>query len=226
MRLEVTDVGEGPLVVCLHGMGHSAAIWSDIATRLSVGYRAVCPDLLGHGSSPTPPDPASYQRDRCLEDLDEIISAHREVGEVPFLIGHGFGGYLALSYAIERASAIRGLALIGAAAGFESPVAQVEWNDATLKNAEGFGIDPVACSLGVIPDSMVFDRLEEVDVPTLIMIGEHDAAFNGAALIMEARIADNTLTVIEGARHNAHQTHPEEIARLLHPFIRSTSTVG
>lgn len=221
MRLEVTDVGEGPLVICLHGMGHSSAIWADVATRLSVAYRVVCPDLLGHGSSPTPPDPAAYRRDRCLEDIDEIIAEHRQVGEVPFLIGHGFGGYLALSYALGRTSGVRGLGLLGAAAGFESPVAQVEWNDATRNNATEFGIDPVACNLGVIPDSMVFDRLAEVDVPTLIMIGSEDSAFTGAAMIMETRIAENTLVVVDEARHNAHQTHPDEVARELHPFLRT-----
>lgn len=220
MRLEVTDVGEGPLVICLHGMGHSSAIWSDLATRLSVAFRVVCPDLLGHGSSPTPPDPAAYRRERCLEDIDEIIADHRQVGEVPFIIGHGFGGYLALSYAIERTDSVRGLAVIGAAAGFENPVAQVEWNDKTLASADELGIEPVACNLGLIRDSLVFERLEHVDVPTLIMIGEEDLAFNGAALLMEARIPDNTLAVLDGARHNAHQSHADDVASVLHPFLR------
>ncbi len=220
MRLVVSDVGEGPLVICLHGMGHSSAIWDDIATRLSVAFRVVCPDLLGHGGSPTPPDPAAYRRDRCLEDIDEIIAEHREIGEVPVIVGHGFGGYLALSYAIERSDAVRGLAVIGAAAGFENPVAQVDWNDKTMASADELGIEPVACNLGLIRDSMVFDRLEEVDAPTLIMVGEDDVAFNGAALLMEARIPKNTLAVIEGARHNAHQTHADQITRLLHPFLR------
>ncbi len=222
MRLEVSDVGEGPLVICLHGMGHSSAIWADVATRLSVAYRVVCPDLLGHGASPTPPDPAAYRRERSLEDIDELIAEHRQVGETPFLIGHGFGGYLALSYVIERADSVRGLGLLGATAGFENLVAQVQWNDATLNNADDLGIAPVACNLGLIPDTIVIDRLEEIDVPTLIMIGEDDAAFNGASLILEARIAENTLAVVEGARHNAHQTHPDEVARQLHPFLRET----
>ncbi len=220
MRLSATETGEGPLVILLHGMGQSAATWDDVAANLAVAYHVVSVDLLGHGQSPTPPDPLAYRRAECLEDIDETIATFRQTNEPPVLIGHGFGGYLALSYELERPGAIRGLALIGAATGFDDLVAQVMWNQSTLDNADELGIEPVACTLGVIADSMVIDRLGEVDVPTLVLVGEHDHAFAGAAQLIDQRVADSTLGVIAEAKHNAHLTQPDKVSQQLHPFLQ------
>ena len=39
----------GPLIVCVHGLGGSAANWVALAPLLTGGCRVVAPDLAGHG---------------------------------------------------------------------------------------------------------------------------------------------------------------------------------
>src|SRR4029077_6037299 len=43
----------GPLIVCVHGLGGSAANWVAVAPLLTGGCRMVAPDLAGRGPTPS-----------------------------------------------------------------------------------------------------------------------------------------------------------------------------
>ena len=61
MRLNVIRAGHGsPAIVFLHGMGTSAATWRACMDLLQDRHEVVAIDLLGHGQSPVPDDPAEY----------------------------------------------------------------------------------------------------------------------------------------------------------------------
>ena len=51
-----TDVGEGPVVLFVHGAGTSNLLWRKVITELAGERRCVAPDLPGHGASPVTPE--------------------------------------------------------------------------------------------------------------------------------------------------------------------------
>ncbi len=104
-RLFGRRLGPGPpRVVALHGWGRDS---SDFVEALS-GLPALAVDLPGFGASPAPGEPigaAGY-----LEHLDPVFDHLRQP---VVLVGHSFGGRVALAAAVARADQVGGLVLIG-----------------------------------------------------------------------------------------------------------------
>jgi 4,5:9,10-diseco-3-hydroxy-5,9,17-trioxoandrosta-1(10),2-diene-4-oate hydrolase len=63
--------GEGPILVCLHAIGHGARDFEDLARRLSPQYRVIALDFPGQGNSGADREPASATRYAKL--LSEFI---------------------------------------------------------------------------------------------------------------------------------------------------------
>lgn len=105
------DRGAGPLVVLVHSGGLSSRQWARFAARLSGTYRVVAPDLLGSGASdPVPPDePFDYRQD--VAALDAVLDAVLDAGARCHLVGHSYGGLVALTSARLRPARVRSLAL-------------------------------------------------------------------------------------------------------------------
>ena len=79
--------GHGTGVLLVHGSGHNAAVWTDVASRLVDHCHPVAIDLRGHGhSSPVSSTPEQYWRD--LRDVVKALGWDR-----PVLVGHSTGGY-------------------------------------------------------------------------------------------------------------------------------------
>nr|WP_275938748.1 alpha/beta fold hydrolase [Sorangium cellulosum] len=105
-------------VVLVHGLSDSCRTWNRLAPALAARRRVYALDLPGHGHSDRPEAPytvawyasvvADWIRALGLRDFD--------------LIGHSFGGSIAMCVAIERPGRVHRLALV-AAGGFGSEVA-------------------------------------------------------------------------------------------------------
>src|SRR5690349_3403754 len=95
-HVEVTGTGE-PLVL-LHGFSGSGANWSEHVEAFAQEFRVVAIDLLGHGQTDSPPDPARYAMERAAADLIAILDAL----DMPtvHLLGYSMGGRLALYTAL------------------------------------------------------------------------------------------------------------------------------
>lgn len=108
--LSATEVGEGPLVIVLHGgpsLGHRYLV--DGLRALGASYRLLFYDQRGAGRS-TNESEEGFGLEQLLEDLAEIVEQADERGVV--LVGHSWGAYLAMSFAQRGPPALRGLALI------------------------------------------------------------------------------------------------------------------
>jgi pimeloyl-ACP methyl ester carboxylesterase len=110
-RLRYYVGGEGPPLVLVHGLGGAASNWVAVAPHLAEQFRVLVPDLPGHGASS--PLPAAASLDPYAERVRDL--AERE-GMLPTaVVGHSFGGLVALRLALRRPDDVRALVLAGSA---------------------------------------------------------------------------------------------------------------
>ena len=222
MRLHTLREGSGePAIVFIHGMGTSAGTWTECMRLLRYRHTVVAVDLLGHGASPVPEDPAEYTRDQALTDLDEVIS---ELPSPPVLVGHSLGGYLALAHAATRPGATRGIVVLNTGPGFRDPEKREAWNERSRRNAHRFGVPVQAATLNLQEDSVVMDRLADMATPTLVLAGSLDRPeYTSSGQYLERKMPSARLVVIDGGEHSMHElTHAADVAREIETFTAST----
>jgi pimeloyl-ACP methyl ester carboxylesterase len=115
--LHVEVSGAGDPIVLLHGFGASTYTWRDIAPSLAQTHRVYALDLKGFGQSPKPKDGRYAAADQAA--LVVQFLADRQLKSVT-LVGHSFGGGIALAAALElertKPGVLKSLILISAAA--------------------------------------------------------------------------------------------------------------
>ncbi len=85
-----------PPIVLLHGWYSDAAIWRATAEAFAGAFRCVALDLLGAGQSDKPAD-AAYSAAQQAELVAGLLD-HLGIGQTT-LIGHSYGGLVALTFA-------------------------------------------------------------------------------------------------------------------------------
>jgi pimeloyl-ACP methyl ester carboxylesterase len=100
--------GQGGWIVCLHGLASQAHIWDLVAPRLSDTFHVVAIDQRGHGLSDKPD--SGYDFATIASDLDAILNALQI--DRAILIGHSWGGNVALQYAVDHPDRVGGLVMI------------------------------------------------------------------------------------------------------------------
>jgi len=219
MRLHVVSEGQGnPPIVFLHGMGSSSATWARCAELLRTEHQVVALDLLGHGASPVPDDPAEYTRDAALRDIDEVLAT---LPAPAVLVGHSLGGYLALAHAATRPGAVRGIVVLNTGPGFRDPEKREGWNERSRRNAHRFGVPVQAAELNLQQDSVVMDRLAEMATPTLVLAGSADRPeYTSSGEYLQRKMPHCRLQVIEGGEHSMHETsHAVDVVDAIRTFV-------
>ncbi|MEW6442561.1 MAG: alpha/beta hydrolase [bacterium] len=96
-RIHYLQIGKGPDVVLLHGLGGNLAIWFlRLVDELRGRFRITALDLRGHGKSDCPP--AGYTTRDMAEDLAGVLEG-LSIGTA-HLLGHSFGADVALHFSI------------------------------------------------------------------------------------------------------------------------------
>ena len=98
-----------PTIVLLHGFTHTGASWQPVIEALGERYRAIAPDIRGHGAA-TELEPVT---------LEAVIGDVAGLTEGPFtLVGYSMGGRIALHVALALGpDRVERLVLIGASPG-------------------------------------------------------------------------------------------------------------
>jgi len=108
LELGYSAVGIGTHVILLHSGGLSSRQWGRFAEELAGGYRVVSPDFLGYGrSSPWPQDEEFH----FILDALAIEALLDSIPEPVHLVGHSYGGFIALLVALHRPALVRSLAV-------------------------------------------------------------------------------------------------------------------
>ncbi len=94
MKLHYRIIGEGPVIIILHGLFGMSDNWQSFARRLSSnGYKVLLPDLRNHGHSPHS-DAHNYEL--MAGDIAALIQELKL--EKPVLMGHSMGGKVCLKF--------------------------------------------------------------------------------------------------------------------------------
>lgn len=88
------------------------------------GYRVVAFDQLGTGASDRPTDPGLWTIGRYVEETEAVRRA-LDLGEV-HLLGHSWGGWLAIDYALAHPQALKSLVLADTVADMPHLVSELE----------------------------------------------------------------------------------------------------
>ena len=104
----IREAGSGPAVLCLHSNASSSSQWRGLMDILSPRFRVLAPDCYGAGKS------ANWTSDRTISLDDEaafIEPVLGAVGEPFFLVGHSYGGAIALKVALRDPRRVRAMVL-------------------------------------------------------------------------------------------------------------------
>lgn len=239
--------GAGLPILCVHGFCQSSAYWEPMLDRLAaLGRTAIAPDLPGFGRSAGLGGP--YTMEAHADALAGQI-ASLGVPRV-ILVGGSMGGVVAQHFALRHPRLLERLLLVATGAYTADPagallkaeaLANAPWDAATAEGVVGgffHGPQPPArmewardialcASQAAAAESArsnalsrTFERLAEIDVPVMIIQGQHDRARtpeHGA--MMRERLANCTLAVLSKSGHTPQLEEPDTFCELALPFM-------
>jgi len=91
------DVGSGPVVVLVHGLGSRKEDWLPVLEPLGQKYRLLVPDQIGFGKSDKPL--LDYSVQTYVDFLNEFLRQLKV--EKVSLVGESLGGWISALYAVE-----------------------------------------------------------------------------------------------------------------------------
>ena len=109
--VNVVDIGQGPVVIFLHGLAGCWQNWLETIPELSRDHRVIAIDLPGFGASQMPEETISIPGyARMLEDLFEALAVDSAT-----VVGNSMGGFVAADFAIRSPERVKRLVLVASA---------------------------------------------------------------------------------------------------------------
>ncbi len=104
--------GEGNAIVLLHGSMASRSQWLGFTQELIPRYKVIAMDLIGYGKAMRPLIPEDYSLKSESELLRTVLES--TVGsDAPYhLVGHSYGGVVAMHHAYHHQAEVKSLTLI------------------------------------------------------------------------------------------------------------------
>lgn len=232
-------------VVLVHGSRLSHTQWEPQRQMLSGHVSLGLPDLPGHGERAG----EEFTLARCSEVVDEAIDA-APAGAPVILLGHSLGGYVAMTYAAERAERLDGLVLAGCsttptglgAAMYRRVAALTEWlgpermtriNDRMLHRfyapelidpviAGGYYFEPTPAAWREVMSHCRPEMLHGVTAPVLLLNGQFDQFRLGAKDFTKA-CPQAEVEIIRRASHLSNLDQPAAFGAAVLRFVDSVT---
>jgi proline iminopeptidase len=240
--LSYSDTGRGIPLLCLHGgMGVDAGVLRvpGILNLADTGVRTIIPDQRGHGRSARC-GPRDYSHATWAADA-HALAAYLGIGRHA-LLGHSYGGFLALEYAARWPESVSHLVLVATSAGpvampFDEVTSDAEVRERfravwgrffvgadkhwPLFETLHFSADPYnAAFLRELPRYDLRRRAADLEMPTLLIVGSHDA-YCGPMRWLAAQLPHATLRVFDGVGHFPFLEAAEDFTATVAAFLNS-----
>lgn len=159
LSLHYVETGKGKTVVLVHGNAGSIQDFEfGTFAHLADNYRTIAFDLPGHGSS--------KRKEKTMTIEAQATILHQALVEIgvksPVLVGHSWGGAVALAYSLLYPNELGGLVLLAPAA---YPDADSKSRIATLLNIPILGDLSLAIVKPLISSKVLKHELEEAFYP-------------------------------------------------------------
>ena len=218
------DHGSGFPVLLSHGYSANGRMWAPQVEALCPRYRLISWDMRGHGQTDSPERLDQYSEELTVADMRGLLE-HLGIGKA-VVGGLSMGGYMSLAFYLRHPEMVRALVLSDTGPGYRKDEARETWNKmaetwardceergleargggaevrvSALSHRSARGLALSARGMLAQSDSRVIDGLPDIQVPTLILVGENDQPFLPATDYMAAKIPGARKVVIEGAGH-------------------------
>ncbi|SFA39835.1 2-succinyl-6-hydroxy-2,4-cyclohexadiene-1-carboxylate synthase [Parageobacillus thermantarcticus] len=255
----VERFGEGEPLLLLHGFTGSVETWKPFFPYWR-DYQLILVDIIGHGLTDSPNDPARYEIEKVAADLEKILQ-HFHLQDA-HVLGYSMGGRLALTFAILYPHLVRTLVLESSSPGLKTMQERrerIERDEALAEEIERYGVKafvekwenmPLFASQKRLPVSVQqqirnerlnnnekglanslrgmgtgkqpswWNRLSEVNVPTLLLCGEWDQKFCRIAEEMKKYLPNCEMVKVAQAGHAIHVEQREIFAKIVSEFIK------
>jgi magnesium chelatase accessory protein len=112
LRWHVQEMGEGPVLLLVHGTGAATHSWRRLAPLLAAHFTVVAPDLPGHGFTAMPAHPRGVSLPGMATGLTALL---RTIDRVPSVVaGHSAGAAILARMCLDGAISPRLISLNGA----------------------------------------------------------------------------------------------------------------
>jgi pimeloyl-ACP methyl ester carboxylesterase len=252
--IAVFTTGTGPPLVLVHGASADHTTFRVVGPLFARRFAVHAIDRRGRGASG---DVEPYAVNREFEDVAAVAeTVARDAGMPAAVVGHSFGGRVALGAAL-RAPAIRAVVSYEGAPPDAEERYQPEGAEERVRErlaagdadealatflreivgmSEGdlarYRADPVWPLRAAAAHTIVreldaeaspaasLDALGGVRQPVLqILGGSSRSAFRLATIALHARLAVGRVAVIDGTKHAAHHTHPDQFVEAVEAFL-------
>lgn len=248
--------GNGIPVVFINGLNSSLESWYHQIPLLNNGYKKILYDCRGQGRSDKPK--SGYSGGHHTRDLKSMLS-HLKISRA-HLVGHSFGGFIALNYAISYPDDIITVTVSNSTSEASPLIEKIlmSWVEAQkcggldlrfdislpwlyseefIKNnpkkirlfKSAFKKNDLDAVKNITMESLqnnATGRLNEINAPTLIIVGEDDILTPLKHSINIKRLIKNSrLCIIKECGHVPPVEKPQEFSRLILDFLNENTNM-
>lgn len=244
--------GAGEPILILHGWGGSSDSWISVQKILTAQkFKVIVPDFPGFGKSKTPREP--WHVDDYVEWLKNFIKEVKKYNGEPaepfFLLGHSFGGRIAIKFTAKYPERVKSLILCSSA-GIKPEQALkqkvlfclgrlgdylfsqrplIRFKDGArnifyqiIRQRDYLKANgTMKETVKKILEEDLLDFLPKIKTKTLILWGKLDKMVPlKYAYIMEEKIPNSRLIILPGIGHSPQLDVPEKLAKTIVQFLQ------
>lgn len=225
ININYTQYGKGKDIVLLHGWGQNIQMMDPLGKNLCDNFKITILDFPGFGSSEIP----NYAYN--ISDYTEILYNFLKSLKIdnPILIGHSFGGRIAISYAsiypVSKLVLFGSPFVVREKKGLKIKVLKTLKKIKILSGVAEYmkkhmGSDDYRNANGIMREIMVktvntdlTENVKKIKIPTLLIWGENDEQVPiSEAKELEKLLIDGALIILPGT----HYCYLENLGRIVH----------
>ncbi|MEM2141878.1 MAG: alpha/beta hydrolase [Candidatus Thorarchaeota archaeon] len=238
---------DGPKIVLIHGLFLNSDCWLKQLEFFGKNYRILRFDLHGHGRSIKPGKRFTIRN--YVTDMGLLLD-HLNWDRDIILMGHSLGGMVALVYALENPQRVKKL-VVASSYCFVSneavtdvltrvksnPIDKfalgiskrglVPYDEETAKWVASLVADHMTQNDAMLATAAsagfnICEQLKHLNIPTLLVVGEHDITTPvWASEMLHDWLPNSTIVKIKGAGHLVILDHSDEFNRTVAEFLGS-----